>query len=121
MGPERPYFIVLKYESGLYQIQLNTLLDDLTKTKTGWYVLTDAPHTIEIGWQASSGPGANDGFAQLYLDGVLQETLGGLDNDTIFIENFRMGFTSKLTGKNISGVFYIDDVATGNSGYIGLP
>jgi hypothetical protein len=121
MGPERPYFIVLKYEGGQYQIQLNTLLDDLTKTKTGWYVLSDAPHTIEIGWQASSAPGADDGFAELYLDDLLLETLSGLDNDTIFIDSFRMGFTSKLTGKSISGMFYIDDVATSNSGYIGLP
>jgi hypothetical protein len=121
MGSERPYFIVLKYESGQYWIQLNTLLDDLTKVKTGWYAISDAPHTIEIGWQASSAPGANDGYAELYIDGFHQETIGNLDNDTIYIESFRMGFTSKLSGKTISGMFYVDDVATSNAGYIGLP
>jgi hypothetical protein len=121
MGAERPFFIVLKYDSGQYWIQLNTLRDDLTKTKTGWYLLTDAPHTIEVDWQAASGPGANDGFAQLYLDDVYLEGLTGLDNDTIFIENFKIGFTSRLVGKSISGIFLVDDVATSNTGHIGLP
>jgi hypothetical protein len=120
-GAERPFFIVLKYDSGQYLIQLNTLLDSLDKVKSGWYVLSDAPHVIEIDWQASSGPGANDGFTSLYVDDVLLETLGNLDNDTMVVENFKIGFTSKLTGKTISGVFYVDDVATSNSGYIGLP
>jgi hypothetical protein len=121
MGAERPFFIVLKYESGQYWIQLNTLLDDLTKTKTGWYLLTDSPHTIEIDWQASSTPGADDGFVELILDDVLLEALTGLDNDTIFIENFKVGFTSRLVGKSIYGVFFVDDVATSNAGHIGLP
>jgi hypothetical protein len=120
-GVERPFFIVLKYESGQYLIQLNTLLDDLTKTKTGWYVLTDEPHTIEVNWQAASFDGANDGYAKLYIDDVLQEELIGLDNDTMFIEKFKVGFTSRLVGKSISGIFYVDDVATCSTGHIGQP
>jgi hypothetical protein len=122
MDQERPAFIVLKYDAGQYYIQLNTLLDGLTKTKTGWYLLTDSVHTIEVNWQQSSSlPGIHDGFAELYIDDVLQQALTGLDNDTIYISSFRMGFTSKLDGRSISGIFHIDDVATGNSGYIGLP
>jgi hypothetical protein len=120
-GAERPFFIVLRYESGQYEIQLNTLLDDLTKVKTAWYVLTDEPHVIEVGWQAASGAGANDGFARLYLDDVLLQELTGLDNDSLWIESFRVGFTSRLEGKVISGMFYVDDVATSNNGYIGPP
>jgi hypothetical protein len=121
MGAHRPFFIVLKYQGGQYYIQLNTLSDDLTKTKSGWHLLTDAPHTIEIDWQAASSDGANDGFAELYLDDVLLEALTGLDNDTIFVESFRIGFTSRLGGKSISGIFYIDDVVTSNAGHIDLP
>jgi hypothetical protein len=120
-GAERPFFIVLKYNGGQYFIQLNTLLDDRTKVKTGWYLLTDAPHTIEVDWQAASTPGADDGFVELYLDDVFIEALTGLDSDTIFIENFKVGFTSRLEGKSISGIFYIDDVYTSNGGHIGAP
>jgi hypothetical protein len=119
MVQERPAFIVLKYQSGKYWIQLITKIDDLSKLKTGWYQLTDTVHTIEVAWQQSSG--ADDGYARLYIDEILQEELGGLDNDTIYITSFRMGFTSRLVGKSISGIFYIDNVATSSTGYIGLP
>ena len=121
MDALRPAFIVLKYDSGVYSIQLNSLLDDFTKVKTGWVVLPNAPTTIEVEWQQSSGESANDGFARLYLNGVLQDELPRLDNFHINITSFRMGFTSRLAGKSISGIFYIDDVATSNAGYIGLP
>ena len=106
---------------GQYQIQLNTLLDDRTKEKTAWYVLTNAPHTIEVGWEAANTPGSNNGCAALYLDDVLLDRLSGLDNDLIYVDTFKIGFTSRLDGKPISGTFYLDDVATSNSGYIGVP
>ena len=45
MGADRPFFIVMKYQGGQYLIQLNTLLDDLTKVKTVWFALSeDAAH-----------------------------------------------------------------------------
>ena len=121
MDALRPAFIVLKYDTGVYSIQLNTLIDGFTKLKTGWVVLPDAPTTIEVEWGQSSAPGANDGFARLYVDDVLADERTGLDNDEISITSFRMGFTSRLVGKSISGIFYIDDVATSNGGYIGTP
>jgi hypothetical protein len=120
-GAERPFFIVLDYSGGVYTIQLNTLVDSMDKVKTGWYVLTNAPHTIEVDWAAASGPGTDDGFAELYIDGVLQEGLYDLDSDTLWVESFKVGFTSRLEGKAISGIFYVDDVVTGNTGYIGVP
>ena len=121
MGAERPFFIVVKYQGGQYLIQLNTLRDDLTKAKTGWYFLSDEPHTLEISWSAAPYAVSNDGWANLYLDDVLQEGLLGLDNDLIYVETFKIGFTSRLDGKPISGIFYLDDIATTNDGYIGLP
>ena len=121
MGAERPFFIVLKYQSGQYWIQLNTLLDDLTKVKTGWYLLSDAQRTIEVDWRVADAPGSDDGYALLYLDGVVLESLTGLNNDTITVDTLKVGYTSRLEGKSISGTFYVDDVVTSNGGYIGLP
>ena len=121
MGSERPFFIVVKYQGGQYLIQLNTLLDDLTKVKTGWYLLSDAPHTLEVTWSAAAASGTDDGIAALFLDDVLLETRVGLDSDTIYVDTFKIGFTSRLDGKPISGIFYLDDIATANDGHIGLP
>ena len=72
-------------------------------------------------WSAASAPGANDGRAAFYLDGLMLESLLALDNDEIFVDTFKIGFTSRLDGKPISGIFYLDDIATSNAGYIGLP
>ena len=105
MGENRPFFIVMKFDGGQYQIQLNTLRDDLTKAKTGWYTLSDAPHTLEVSWQAASAADANDGRAALYIDGLRVEQLQNLDNDSILIDTFKIGFTSRLDGKVISGIF----------------
>ena len=49
------------------------------------------------------------------------EVISDLDNDSIYVANLKLGFTSKLVGKSISGIFYIDNVATSTSGYIGIP
>ena len=121
MGAERPFFIVLKKLGGQYLIQLNALIDDRTKLKTAWYPLSNAPHTIEVDWHAATGAGNNDGNAALYLDDALLAMLMSLDNDTIYVDTFKIGFTSRLDGKPISGIFYLDDIATSNSAYIGIP
>jgi hypothetical protein len=36
------------------------------------------------------------------------------------VGNFKLGFTSRLTGKSISGTFYIEDVAAAGVGHICL-
>ena len=53
MDALRPAFIVLKYDAGVYSIQLNTLIDGFTKVKTGWVVLPNKPVTIEVEWEQS--------------------------------------------------------------------
>jgi hypothetical protein len=118
---EVPAYVVIKHNGSQYLIRLITKLDDLTKVKTSWITLTDAPHTIEVDWQAASVAGANDGFAKLYIDNVLQEALTDLDNDTLYITHYGIGFTNLLTGLSISGIVYFDDVLTSNNGYIGAP
>jgi Leucine-rich repeat (LRR) protein len=120
-GLPRAFFLVLRKFSGQYQIQLNILVDGGIKYKSGWYTLSDAPHTIEIDWQASSADGANDGYIQLYMDDGLLEEMTGLDNDTHIVSSLRIGFIGRLDGSPISGIWHVDDVATSNLWYIGLP
>ena len=46
---------------------------------------------IQLGWAASSGPGANNGVADLRLNGVDIASLGMLDNDQAAINQARLG------------------------------
>jgi surface protein len=120
-GLPRAFFLVLRRMNGQYQIQFNLLVDGQIKSKSAWYALSDTPHTLEIDWQAASADGANDGYIQLYMDGALLEEMTALDNDTHIVSSLRIGFIGRLDGSPVSGIWYVDDVTTGNNGYLGLP
>jgi hypothetical protein len=98
--------IGLRYVGG-YQIQARAVNNQTTYASTNWYPLTDAPHEIAVDWWAASGPGARDGGLRLWLDGVLLQTLSGVDNDTRRIDEVRLGAASGIdTGTR--GVYYFD-------------
>lgn len=107
-----------KYISSSYQLSA-LVRTDTTETGTGFYTLSDAPHAIEIEWQAASYDGANDGFLSLWIDGVVQQTLSGIDNDTWQIDTISMGAVNGVdTGTR--GTYYFDTFESRRSSYIGL-
>jgi len=57
-----------------------------TVLATGWYGISNAPHSIEIAW--SSGPSAT---FDLYVDGALRRQLTGLNTSAYRIETVRLG------------------------------
>ncbi len=80
--------------------------DDKSWTWTSFYAVpTNAWFSVDIYWSAATGDGNNDGFFELYLGGVLQETLSVLDNDTVRVDTVRMG------------PFYVSPSATGIIGF----
>jgi hypothetical protein len=111
--------VQLRKYGGQYQIRARAQNDLFAYSDTAWYTITNAAHVIEVDWQAATGPGANDGSLALYLDGVLKETVSGLDSDTQVVNTLKMGFTSRLGGKNISGTFYMDEFVSDSDAYIG--
>jgi subtilisin-like proprotein convertase family protein len=115
----RPFSVQIRRYSGQYQLRLRAQSDLYVYTDTAWYTITNDVHVIEVDWQASSGPGADDGTLTFYLDGVLKQTLSGIDSDTQVVNTLKMGFTSRLEGKNISGTFYIDEFVSDSDAYIG--
>jgi hypothetical protein len=61
--------IVLKRQGGAYSVMGRTRLDDNSQADTGFVPITDGPHVIEFDWRRSSGPSANYGSFQLWIDG----------------------------------------------------
>jgi hypothetical protein len=115
----RPFSVQVRKYSGQYQLRLRAQSDLYVYSDTAWYTITNDVHVIEVDWQASSGPGANDGTLTFYLDGVLKQTLSGIDSDTQVVNTLKMGFTSRLGDKNISGTFYMDEFVSDSDAYIG--
>jgi RHS repeat-associated protein len=114
-GP-KPFYLRLKSSSG-YKLAAFVLRDIGTDISFPDIPLSDAVHLIEIDWQASSAPGADDGHMTIWVDEV-PTTVDGLDNDTIRLEGIFLGATSGIdTGTR--GTLLIDSFESRRDSYIG--
>ena len=108
-----------RQSSGAYQIRAALLDDGTTWINTNtWYTITDAFHSIELDWRASTAPGANNGGLTLWIDGVQQADLTGVDNDTRRVDRARLGALSGIDA-GTRGTYYFDAFVSRRQTYIG--
>ena len=107
-----------RYWAGNYQLQAFTYLDGGSVRATPWQTLSDEAHFVELDWQAGSGVGADDGQMTLWIDGVEQASLSGLDNDTQRGEFVRLGAIAGVDN-GTRGTYYFDAFASQRQSYIG--
>jgi hypothetical protein len=100
-------WLEFRYANEQYQVNLLSLLDYGGGSATVWVPISDAPHLLEIDWQAATAPGANDGHLTLWIDGVVRTSYTGLDNDTRRVELVSLGAAHGLDS-DTSGVYYFD-------------
>jgi uncharacterized protein YjiK len=110
--------VELRTSSGQYQIRVGVLNDSTTFTSTAWFTISDAPHPIEIDWQASTAVGANNGGVTLWIDGIQKANLTGVDNDTRRIDRIRLGGASGIDS-GTRGTEYFDAFESRRQTYIG--
>ena len=99
-----------------YQVRGAVRTDGGTYTSTVWIPITGWS-AIELDWQAASAPGANDGHLTMWVNGVQQATLTGIDNDTMRVDSGRLGANNVATGTR--GTIFFDDFVSHRQTYIG--
>ncbi|MBI5841011.1 MAG: hypothetical protein HZB19_13010 [Chloroflexi bacterium] len=105
-------------ENNEYKFRVQTRKDDGTYVNTGKYAISNDWHVIEVSWQAGSFAGVNNGAAELWIDDTQMEALAGLDNDTLLINQLRLGAVSGVdTGT--AGTMLFDHVTAHRDTYIG--
>jgi hypothetical protein len=119
--------VVLRIEfrrfNDTYQLRAAALNDApptgaATWRTTSYVTISDAPHSLELDWQAATAPGANNGSLTFWIDGVQRPSLTGLDNDTRRIDIARLGPIGGLdTGTR--GSYYFDAFESRRRTYIG--
>ena len=119
--------VVLRIEfrrlNSSYQLRFAALNDTPTTGAATWrtssYVtISDAPHFLELDWQAATAAGANNGSLTFWIDGIQRTPLTGLDNDTRRIDIARLGPIGGLdTGTR--GSYYLDAFESRRRSYIG--
>src|SRR5688572_15383634 len=104
-----------RQSSGAYQINASLLNDGSAWIYTNWFTISDAAHFIELDWQAAT---AANGSLTLWIDGVQQPGLTGIDNDTLRMDRVRIG---ALTGIDTAtrGTYYFDAFESRRQTYIG--
>jgi YD repeat-containing protein len=112
------FTVQLRYTGSVHQIGAQLVNDATGITSTNWYTISVSKHPIEIDWKAATGAGANNGYLSLWLDGVLQETKSGIDNDTRRVDEVRFGPSSGIDSGS-SGTVYYDTFESRRSTYIG--
>ena len=91
--------------------------DSTTYSSTSWYTISNGWHFIEIDWKASSAAGANNGYITLWIDGVQQGSVTGIDNDTRRVDEVRLGPLSGLDS-GTTGTEYFDAFESRRTTYI---
>jgi len=99
-------------QAGAYQLSASVRKDAGSYLTTSWFTISDAPHTIEIAWRAASGAGLKDGSLILRVNGAPKQILGGLDNDTLRVEQARLGPLQGLDGRTFGTEFFDEFIAT---------
>ncbi len=118
-----PTTVVLRVEFGYttaggYRLRVALANDSVTFTNSSWVNITDAPHYVELDWQAATAPGANNGRLNWWLDGIARAGVAGIDNDTWRIDLARLGATAGIDATT-SGAMYFDAFESRRSSYIG--
>ena len=106
-GVGTPFRITLNFDGTNYLIGYEQVTDTGVNINLGT-IVTDEPHFVGVWWGAATGPGANNGFIYLYIDGVLTEWENDTDNDTRNIDSVRFGAAEGLDG-NTLGIFDVDE------------
>jgi RHS repeat-associated protein len=103
--------ITLRDGSGKYLIKAEILKDDGQWITTNWFALSDNVHAIEINWQAATASGNNNGSLALWIDGILQANLIGVDNDIQVIDYIQLGTIGGTSYVHTSSLYFDDFVS----------
>ena len=110
--------VEFRYSSPNYQLRAALLNNSGTWFNTNWFNISDAPHPVEIDWQAATAAGANNGHLTWWTDGTQHANLTGISNNTWRIDRVRLGPVSGVdTGTR--GTHYLDAFESRRQTYVG--
>jgi len=109
----------LTYSSSNYKLCMGAAPDSGTVSWATSFVITDAPHYIEMVLHRASTDGGTDGWAKVYVDGVEQAAAcekTGLANYNVFIHQNRMMIGYDTGSTTATGDFFVDQVKMNKTG-----
>jgi uncharacterized protein YjiK len=99
--------------SGGYQVRVQVLNNSSSWTNSAWFPISDAPHALEIDWQAAASGGLT-----FWVDGVQRAALTGIPTSNYRIERVRLGAVNGIDS-GTRGTYYFDAFESRRQTYIG--
>ena len=109
--------VVLRRQQGQYSLMARARRDDNSQANTSFFPLAPGTHAIEIAWRQASELDVADGKLELWIDGLSQGAVVGLQNHVSTVDFVRMGALSVKTGA--SGTLHWDEFESRREAYIG--
>jgi hypothetical protein len=109
--------VELRYKRGTYWLSTRALDGGGKWHSSGWFAVRNAPHAIELDWQAAV-TGSKNGGLTFWLDGQQVDQRSGLRNDTFHVSSVRLGALGGLQ-PDATGVGYFDAFESRSETYIG--
>lgn len=110
----------LNHNGADYRIRF-VVIDDSGTTNSGYVIITDAEHFVEIHAEKSTGAAANDGRVRMWIDDALEETAAGLDLWAGFtaLDRGRLGIGPGLDPLTNGTIYFDEFVLLDDASYIG--
>ncbi|HKZ69614.1 MAG TPA: SpvB/TcaC N-terminal domain-containing protein, partial [Anaerolineales bacterium] len=105
-GSTSIFAIQLQKNAGNFEVRARVYADGGGSQDTSWQVIADAPHSVDLYWAADTAEGASDGYLKWAVDGLLRDGITVIDNDTLRLEEVRLGLLNVPSGA--SGTLYFD-------------
>ena len=109
--------VQLRFASGAYQLRTALLDDSATWENSNWFTISDAPHAINLDWQAATAVDANDGSLVFWIDGIQEANLTDIDNDTLHIDRIRLGAVASVD-PGTRGIYFLDDFVSSRQPFL---
>jgi parallel beta-helix repeat protein len=106
------------FSNGSYQLKASLLNDDTTWTSSSSIPISDSSQFIELDWQAATAVGANNGSLTVWVNGVQQASLTGVDNDTQRMDSVQLGAVTGID-PGTRGIIFLDALESHRQTYIG--
>ena len=110
--------VIFRFSSGAYQLRGALLNNNSAWVNTGYFNISDGPHSVELDWQAASAPGANNGSLTMWIDGSQVASLTNVANDAWRVDRVRLGAVSAVDN-GTRGTYYFDLFESRRQNYIG--
>ena len=96
-----------------YQVRAQVINNSSSWTNSAWLSINDAPHALEIDWQAAASGGLT-----FWIDGVQRAALTGIPTSNYRIERVRLGAVNGIDS-GTRGTYYFDAFESRRQSYIG--